>query len=483
MKICLVAEGSYPYVSGGVSSWIQQLIRNMPEHEFTLISVSASKNDTGEMKYTPPDNLLAITAVCMDQLLHFSAKRTRDISLSKEERDLLGTLLRTEVNDWSAVFNLFHNLRLKQTETTQLFSSKAVFQLLEEVYEEQYKDQAFTDVYWNLRSMYLPLFSLLLEEYPYADIYHSVSTGYAGIIAATASYQHGSGFVLTEHGIYTREREEEIIKSQWLKGSFKSSWINYFCCLSSAAYACTHQVVSLFQRNKEIQCDLGCDADKIRVIHNGVRVEDFESVRRYVTDRNHREDLNVGAVVRVVPIKDIKTMLKAFAYASKKLPRLHFWIMGPTDEDPEYYEECLQYKAFLHLNNVTFTGYVNLREYLGKMDLLVLTSISEGQPLAILEGMACSLPFVSTNVGDCAALVQGSTDPYGPAGKVACVMDYADIGNGIVELCSDHRKRRLFGENGYTRIREKYTADAFINGYKSLYQQVEEGMKSGRYRV
>ena len=36
MTICLVAEGSYPYVSGGVSGWIQLLVESMPEHDFLL---------------------------------------------------------------------------------------------------------------------------------------------------------------------------------------------------------------------------------------------------------------------------------------------------------------------------------------------------------------------------------------------------------------------------------------------------------------
>ena len=162
---------------------------------------------------------------------------------------------------------------------------------------------------------------------------------------------------------------------------------------------------------------------------------------------------------------------QAIAYANRRLTKCHFWIMGPTDEDPEYYEECLAYRDFLKLDNVTFTGYVNLREYLGKMDLLILTSISEGQPLAILEGMACSLPFVTTNVGDCETFIKGDCDRFGPAGTIAPVMDYAAIGDGIIELCRNPRLRRQLGENGYQRIRHSYSAEAFITGYKELYQQ------------
>ena len=51
MKICLIAEGSYPYVTGGVSSWIQMLVSNMSEHEFIIIAISANKNENHSYKY------------------------------------------------------------------------------------------------------------------------------------------------------------------------------------------------------------------------------------------------------------------------------------------------------------------------------------------------------------------------------------------------------------------------------------------------
>ena len=43
MKICLIAEGCYPYVAGGVSSWVQMLIEGMPEHRFVIYTIGANE--------------------------------------------------------------------------------------------------------------------------------------------------------------------------------------------------------------------------------------------------------------------------------------------------------------------------------------------------------------------------------------------------------------------------------------------------------
>ena len=48
MRICLLAEGCYPYVAGGVSSWIQMLINGLPEHEFVIFAIGAEKKMKGQ---------------------------------------------------------------------------------------------------------------------------------------------------------------------------------------------------------------------------------------------------------------------------------------------------------------------------------------------------------------------------------------------------------------------------------------------------
>ncbi|MEK6557386.1 MAG: glycosyltransferase, partial [Candidatus Margulisiibacteriota bacterium] len=84
------------------------------------------------------------------------------------------------------------------------------------------------------------------------------------------------------------------------------------------------------------------------------------------------EGLNIGAVARVVPIKDIKTLLRAFKLVSEDYPEAKLYIMGPTQEDKPYYEECLQLVRTLEMtNSVGFTDRVDVKAWLPKMDLLV----------------------------------------------------------------------------------------------------------------
>ncbi|MCK5198340.1 MAG: DUF3492 domain-containing protein, partial [Spirochaetales bacterium] len=76
----------------------------------------------------------------------------------------------------------------------------------------------FSDYFWAWRSAHNMIFTVLGAEPPEADIYHAVSTGYAGLIALAAKIRHGKPFLLTEHGLYHKEREMELRKAQFIRG-------------------------------------------------------------------------------------------------------------------------------------------------------------------------------------------------------------------------------------------------------------------------
>ena len=67
MRICLIVEGCYPYVAGGVSSWIQMLIKGMPDHEFVIFSIGAEEKDRGKYKYHIPENVKQIHEHFLDE--------------------------------------------------------------------------------------------------------------------------------------------------------------------------------------------------------------------------------------------------------------------------------------------------------------------------------------------------------------------------------------------------------------------------------
>lgn len=469
MKICLVAEGSYPYITGGVSSWIHSLIRNLPEHRFVILAIAAERKQQGKFKYELPSNVEAVQEIFLDDYLRMEGEWKRRSVLGAAERDALKKFLTgSSALDWGLLFDLFRHEKFEQA--TDLLMSRDFFDILNEICHQKYEHIPFTEMFWTVRSMILPLLLTMRESVPEADLYHSVSTGYAGIFAGLGKHLYGKPMILTEHGVYSREREEEIIKADWVKGYMKDIWIEYFYTLSAGAYHYADRVITLFERNKEIQIELGCPEDKIRIIPNGVPYAEFEELPA----KPAGEPLWVGGFVRVVPIKDIKTMLLSFQAVSHELPDAKFFIMGPYEEAPDYYEECLALTESLKLNNVVFTGNVNVKEYIGKMDVLVLTSISEGQPLAVLEGMAAGKPFVATDVGSCKELLYGVRDDFGKAGFVVPVMNHEEIGKAIVTLGRSAKLRKEMGQNGLNRIRRHYTSEAFIYSYRSLYQASKE---------
>ena len=72
MKVCIVAEGCYPYMVGGVSGWINSMIQSFPNIEFIVLAIVANRSMRGKFKYELPDNLTEVYEVYLDCLLYTS---------------------------------------------------------------------------------------------------------------------------------------------------------------------------------------------------------------------------------------------------------------------------------------------------------------------------------------------------------------------------------------------------------------------------
>ena len=113
--------------------------------------------------------------------------------------------------DWGVIFDLFHK---KNLSVDELLMGPDFFEIARECYNRNFQNINFSDFLWTLRSIYLPMFWTLRMDVPKADLYHCVATGYAGILGSMAKHFHGSSLLISEHGIYTREREEELIAGE-----------------------------------------------------------------------------------------------------------------------------------------------------------------------------------------------------------------------------------------------------------------------------
>lgn len=466
MKICIVAEGCYPYVRGGVSSWIQMLIQSMPEHEFIIYAIGAKEKDRGVFKIKLPENVTMVKEMFLDSVLHDKVSGNRGYELSKKQYDALYSLLSCESVDWDEVFPLFYAAKKSPI---NFLVSESYMSIVEDMCKEKFAYVPFTEFFWNARSMVMPLLYLIRGGIPEADLYHTVSTGYAGIMACLGNWLYKKPIVLSEHGIYTREREEEIIKSDWVYPQFKDLWIKFFYLLAEAPYKKSSVITSLYEGARKTQIELGCSAEKTMVIHNGVDVDSYSGITAYESDT----EVHIGAIVRVVPIKDIKTMIYAFSYVKERFPNAKFFIAGPYDEDPEYYQQCLQLVDALSVSDISFVGFAKVTEFLPNMNIIVLTSISEGQPLSLLEAMAGGLPFVTTNVGCCRELAEGfSEEDKGVCGYVVPVMNPGAIADAIGKLIKNPRLCAEMGKVGRRRIQAYYRMKDCFDSVLNIYQKV-----------
>ena len=282
MRICLLTEGSYPYVVGDVSSWVQMLMEGIPEHEFMIYSIGAERKSRGKFKYKFPKNCPGIREEFLDAILSLKSSGMRERLLSNPEKEVLYDLVTGEKDiPFVDLVEIFYYGREKRC-ALDIFMSSDFFDVIQRVYEEKYRHLSFAEYFWTLRSMLLPLFYLLQQELPEADIYHGVATGYCGIIGGMAATVYQKPFMITEHGIYPREREEEILRSDWAKGGFKGIWINYFYRLARLAYKAADRVCPLFEGNARMEESLGCAPEKITVVPNGVRMEQLQSSYREI---------------------------------------------------------------------------------------------------------------------------------------------------------------------------------------------------------
>lgn len=182
---------------------------------------------------------------------------------------------------------------------------------------------------------------------------------------------------------------------------------------------------------------------------------------------------------RVVPIKDIKTYIRATRVMVNRRPDIEAWIAGPEEESPDYALECRELVKSLGLeNNVKFLGFQKLTELLPKIGLMVLSSISEALPLVILEGYAAGVPTVSTDVGSCRQLVYGLDEEdraLGASGAVVGIADPQALAEAALHFFTDTEAWHKAAQAGILRVERYYTHPVMFGRYRAVYDTALRG--------
>ena len=491
--ICLLLEGTFPFVSGGVSSWVNQIIRGFPEYRFACCFVGSKPEDYGEMKYALPDNVVHLeTHFLHDAGAPRQGRRPRrDAEVFKKLERFHAMVRRGTVSDERN--RLFSEL-ISQLGDGGALSEQAFlhgrdsWEMIAEHYRRHSRDPSFVDYFWTVRIMHAPIWTLqrISENLIPARLYHSISTGYAGFLGAMLKRRTGKPLLLTEHGIYTKERRIDLFQSEWVRDNrglveknntemayFREKWINFFQELGRECYQASDRIVALYEANRQRQVLDGAPPERTCSIPNGIDLEAMETARARRPEQVPQVACLIG---RIVPIKDIKTFLRAMRTLVDRLPSAEGWIAGPEDEDPEYAAECRSLIHSLDLeNHVRFLGFQKMAELLPKVGVVVLSSISEALPLVLLESFAAGVPAVSTDVGACRQLIEGADEDdrgLGEAGAVVRIASPERLGNAVADLLGDGQRWHRAQQAGIRRVRRYYTQQRMFDAYGTLYREL-----------
>jgi polysaccharide biosynthesis protein PelF len=392
-KICLLLEGSYPFITGGVSAWVQDLIAGTPEVDFLLFTISPKRDQT--LKYVLPPNVVGHQDAVINEHRRIRARpRLRDRGPLLSDVRAMHEAFRS--HSTPDITGILERIPTEYYLYDDACAGDIGWRMIVSGHLRHNPIYAFSEYFWSWKSAHDMIFTVLGMQPPEADLYHAVSTGYAGLTALCAGLRTGKPFLLTEHGLYHKEREMEIKRASFVKGYQRDMWIHIYNGISRLCYRNADLVISLFEYNRRRQIEMGAEEKRAVVIPNGIDVDRFGAVKR-----ERRNGFHVGLVGRVVPIKDIKTFILMARIVVDRIPEARFWCIGPTDEDPAYYEDCrVLVRNFKLEGCFTFTGKADVRSYYAFLDVMLLTSVREAQPLVILEAYAAGVPVVSTKVGN-----------------------------------------------------------------------------------
>jgi len=488
--ICLLLEGTWPYVRGGVSSWVNQLILGLPEFTFSVFFIGGQREAYPERQYKIPPNVVHIEEHFLESAWRpgdavAAARREGSREPMRQMHQFFHHPDPPDVEQGEAILEMLASCRLTLDD---VLHSRASWDAITEGYTRHCSDPSFINYFWTLRTMQAPLVMLAqaITRLPRARALHAISTGYAGLVGSVLQRRWQCAYLLSEHGIYTKERKIDLAQASWITDSpdealrmgldaefsyVRRLWIRFFERIGLLTYRSADPIIALYDGNRQRQIADGAEPARTRVIPNGIAMAGWADA---LERRPPGIPPVVGLVGRVVPIKDVKTFIRAMRSVVSAIPEAEGWIVGPDEEDREYAAECRSLVISLGLEGrVKFLGFRQIHELLPNLGLMVLTSISEAQPLVILEAWAAGTPVVSSDVGSCRELIEGAADEQpalGRAGEVVPIADPQATARAVVDLLSDSERWRAAQAVGLERVNRYYTDALMLERYRTLYR-------------
>ncbi len=209
---------------------------------------------------------------------------------------------------------------------------------------------------------------------------------------------------------------------------------------------------------------VGVSADQVRYIPNFVS----ESATQPPIELPGKSGRRIVCVANIHPDKDHSTLFRAMKLVVEQVPDAHLILAGEA-RDANYLKTVTSEMVRLGLiNNVSLLGQQkNIPQLLSACDIGVLSSASEGLPMALLEYGIAGLPVVATEVGQCAEVLD-----FGKAGITVPPAEPDQLADALITLLQSAERRRELGDTLHKRVLAKYSSHAVITEVCRMYEEV-----------
>jgi polysaccharide biosynthesis protein PelF len=460
-RVLIITEGTYPYTVGGVSSWCDVLIGGLSHVDWDVLPLISGGTHLQRITTLPPNARLLrpIELWSEDRGPRRLSRRRTGESVALPTQLLRGLMpwkgdpdqlrmalvrcrlrpqsIRREFRSHESWQQFLPELERFLTESDDESAAAPIYDAIEAA-------RLYQLLYWVARTAAVPT--------PECDLLHVTAAGWAAIPAIVHNALHGTPILLTEHGVYVREAYlAAVSRAGGRSGGHASPRVALG--LTRAAYAAANVIAPVTEANAEWERGLGADPAKIRVIPNGIEPP---SEFRPGPGTN-----TVVAMGRIDPLKDVQTMLLVADEVNRRMPEARFECWGPVTPGQEVYgEACRRMHGQLGLGDTfRFMGRTTDPDSaIRSGDVVLMTSISEAMPMALLEAMAQGRPVVATSVGGVPSVIRG-------CGMITAPGDVHGLATAVTTLLRNPALARTLGRRGYDRLNRRYTRGQCLNTY------------------
>ncbi len=468
MDVALLAEGTYPYHPGGVSVWCDQLIRGLAPHRFTVHAITAG--DDPVPTWELPDNVDGVRAIAVWGPTHRAGRPARNSpELQSAFLRLVASMAHPDGGPefLEALHQLFE-LSQRMSLVGALHTTSSLNVLLRAMAEASRSDRFSTSepvtvsvqdarvaldlIEHQLRPLFVPP--------PRADLCHATANGLSVLLGIGAHWAYGTPLIISEHGIYLRERYLALGSHQF-SHPVRAIMLRFYKHLTWAGYQIAGCIAPGSEYNRQWLEANGANPERIHPVYNGVDVGSF------IAPAVEPEVPTLVWLGRIDPLKDVETLIRAFANVRAAIPTARLRIFGGASaENRDYLERCIALRDSLGLaGSAVFEGRVDsVVEAYHAGHVVLLSSISEGFPYTLIEAMASGMPTVATDVG-------GVREATGDAGLIVPPRNPRAMAEACLQLLSNASLRRSIGNAARNRILSMFTLEQSLAVFADLYRE------------